>query len=306
MAEKKRIRIAHTRGFCNGVKSAIAKVEAVLAEREKNGSEDPVFLLHELVHNEVVVNSFRKRGVKIIDEPEEALSPPGTKGTLILSAHGVSRDVEKRALATGLVIVDAACAIVCALHKKAEQFSREGKTILLLGKRGHRETEGIAGRVDTPVVILEEAGEVKEFLANLSPEEKNIPYGCLSQTTLEVEKVEKMKALLKKGLPFLTLSAQVCFATKERQDAVRELAKSCEMILVAGSEKSSNSRRLCKCAREAGSSAILVPDPEKLDLSLLLPYQSIGVSSGASAPEESFRLLLERLLHNPFFQGILE
>lgn len=306
MQEVKEIHIATVRGFCNGVKSAIATVEKILEEERSNGAAPPIFLLHELVHNEFVVNSFVEKGVKIIEEPEEALLPSGEKGVLILSAHGVSLDVEKRAFATGHKIVDAACPIVRSLHKKAEDFSREGKRILLLGKRGHRETQGIAGRVKTPAVILENEEEVKEFLSHLSPEEKVLSYGCLSQTTLEADKVEKMKTLLAEVLPFLTLQAQVCFATKERQDAVKGLAEKCDMILVVGSEKSSNSRRLCECAREAGSTSLLVPDPGKLDLSRLLPYGKIGITSGASAPEALLEELVKRLLDNPFFEAELK
>ena len=299
----KTIILAKARGFCNGVESAIAYLEKELSLRKGKleQEEEEIFLLHELVHNEKVVESFLQRGVRIIEEPEEAILPPGRKGILVLSAHGVSSDVEKRAIATGCRIVDATCPIVRSLHEKAERFSREGKTILLLGKRGHRETEGIAGRVTEKVIILENEKEVARFLENLSPEEKHTSYGCLSQTTLDAEKVEKMKSLLEGSLPDLTINAQVCFATKERQQAVRELAENCEIILVVGSGKSSNSRRLCECAREAGRDSILIPRPEEFDVSCLLPYRTIGVTSGASAPEESLQLLLERLLHNPFF-----
>lgn len=306
MQDVKEIRIAPVRGFCNGVKSAIAAVEKILEEEKKRGSKAPVFLLHELVHNEFVVSSFIARGVRIIEEPEESLLPSGEKGYLVLSAHGVSRDVEKRAVATGHKIVDAACPIVRSLHKKAEDFAGEGKKIILLGKRGHRETEGIAGRVTDKVIILENEKEVNAFLARISPEEKKFSYGCLSQTTLEADKVEVMTGLLKKELPFLSLHAQVCFATKERQEAVKKLAEECDMLLVVGSEKSSNSRRLCECAGEAGKDSILVPDPEKLDLSLLLPYSKIGITSGASAPEESLRRLVKRVLCTRLFKADLE
>ena len=285
--EKKKIFLAKERGFCSGVKNALALVEKVLAEEEKK-----VFVLHEIVHNDAIVHALREKGVIFIDEPEEA----GNGDVLIFSAHGVSQNVEKRAVALCGKIVDATCPIVKKLHRTAEDFEKRDLQILLLGKKGHRETEGIAGRVKRKVTILQDLSEVKVFLEKLSSHEKeNVYWGCLSQTTMSASEVENMKQILSSVLAHLEIPASVCYATKERQDAVKDLAEKCDIVFVAGSEKSSNSRRLVEIVRESGKESMLVPDPENFILPDLSEYESIGITSGASAPEYHVEKLIRLL-----------
>lgn len=295
--EKKKIFLAGKRGFCSGVKNALSLVEKVLAgdpEKKKK-----IFVLHEIVHNDAIVNDLMGKGVVFVDEPEDAVNAD----CLIISAHGISLDVEKRAEKVCKRIVDATCPIVKKLHRTAEDFEKRNLSILLLGKRGHRETEGIAGRVNCPVTILQDAEEVETFLASLSDyEKKNTSFGCLSQTTMSAGTVKKMKELLSSNLSRLEIPADVCYATKERQDAVMDLAKKCDIVFVAGSEKSSNSRRLVEIVKEEDRSAFLVPDPAKFVLPDLSDCQNAGITSGASAPEYHVETLVKRLLATDEFE----
>ncbi|MBO5759957.1 MAG: 4-hydroxy-3-methylbut-2-enyl diphosphate reductase [Lentisphaeria bacterium] len=295
---KKKIILAGKRGFCSGVKNALFLVEKVLAEAAEEDTEKRICVLHEIVHNDAIVNSLRKKGIIFIDEPEEAVNA----STLIFSAHGVSPDVEKRSEKVCKNIVDATCPIVKKLHKTAEDFEKRNLSILLLGKRGHRETEGIAGRVEGKVTILQDENEVKSFLASLSSEEKKkTPFGCLSQTTMSAGLVKKMKELLAEKLANLEIAADVCYATKERQDAVKFLAQKCDMVFVAGSEKSSNSRRLVEIVKDCGKMSFLVPDPEKFVFPDLSKCETVGITSGASAPEYHVETLVKRLLDTDEF-----
>ena len=293
---KKKLFLASERGFCSGVKNALALVEKVLASEGKTGK---ICVLHEIVHNDSIVRSLREKGIVFVEEPEEARGA----SCLIFSAHGVSLDVERRSGKICGRIVDATCPIVKKLHRTAEDFQRRGLAILLLGKRGHRETEGIAGRVSSPVTILQNVPEVEAFLAALPEKEKRERFfGCLSQTTMSADEVAKMKELLRKNLSRLEIPADVCYATKRRQNAVKALAEKCDMVFVAGSEKSSNSRRLAEIVRECGKKSLLVPDPETFVLPELASCSAVGISSGASAPEEHVRVLVEKILKSGEFE----
>lgn len=293
--EKKKIFLAEKRGFCSGVTNALALVEKVLAEN----AGKKICILHEIVHNDSIVQSLRARGIYFIDEPEEACQTD----CLIFSAHGVSLDVEKRSEKVCSCIVDATCPIVKKLHRTAEDFEKRGLSILLLGKRGHRETEGIAGRVSAKVTILQDRKEVQDFLASLTQEEKKeCFYGCLSQTTMSADAIEKMKKALSEALRHLEIPAEVCYATRDRQNAVKELAKKCDVVFVAGSEKSSNSRRLTEIARECKCHSFLVPDPELFTLPDFTDVQNVGITSGASAPERHVVALVKKLLESGEFE----
>ena len=277
------VHLAAKRGFCSGVVRALDAVERALKEGPL-----PVYVLHEIVHNEHVVAHWKARGVRFVNEPEEAEG-----GTLIFSAHGVSRAIEERAAALGVRLIDATCPIVKGLHRKAEMFAAEGRKILLFGKKGHREIEGVVGRVDSEVTVIESKEALLSYLAVLPEEEKkNGLFACLSQTTLNADDVAEMRALLASSLRHLAVDAEVCFATRDRQNAVRLLAQQCEFVIIVGSPGSSNSKRLCETASAAGARAILLSDPEEFDCSLLDGVSTVGVSSGASAPEELVRKLL--------------
>ena len=278
------IRLAKARGFCAGVERALNKVEEAL----QNGPF-PVYVLHEIVHNGTVVDGLRKRGVVFIDDPAEAKS-----GTLIFSAHGVSRAVERQSGELGVKVVDATCPIVKSLHRRIEQFAAEGKNIILFGRNGHREVEGLLGRIDVPVTVIESESELENFLKTA---DRTKQYACLSQTTLNASDVERMSARLKAALPDVTAASEVCHATRERQDAVKELAKDCPVILVVGSARSSNTRRLYETALSQGVQAHLLENAADLKAEWLEGVKRVGITSGASAPEELVKDLCEKILH---------
>ena len=277
------ILLAEPRGFCAGVERALQTVEKALSE-----GPFPVYVLHEIVHNECIVNELKKRGVRFINEPEEA----DDGGTLIFSAHGVSRDVEERAAELSLKVIDAACPIVKALHRKMEQFSLAGKEIILFGRKGHREVEGLLGRVSTPVHVIESQEGLQNFLAQA---DRKKSYACLSQTTLNADDIHAMTEELKKALPDLEVSAEVCFATRDRQNAVRDLAACCDLILVAGSQQSSNTKRLLDVALRNGVKAYLLPDAGSLRKEWLQNVSAVGITAGASAPESLVKELTEKI-----------
>ena len=275
-----RIQLAEARGFCAGVERALRKVDEAL-----QSGPFPVYVLHEIVHNEQVVEGLRKRGVIFIENPEEA-----KRGTLIFSAHGVSRQVEETAANLKVKVVDATCPIVKSLHRRMESFAAEGKNILLFGRNGHREVKGLLGRVDVPVTVIESPEELEDFLKTA---DKSKSYACLSQTTLNASDVERMGARLREVLPKAAMASEVCHATKERQDAVKKLAETCEVILVVGSRKSSNTRRLYETALSGGVRAYLLGNASEFQPEWLKGATSVGITSGASAPEE----LVQELCH---------
>ena len=279
------IRLAKVRGFCAGVERALRKVEEAL----KTGPF-PVYVLHEIVHNEQVVEGLRKRGVIFIDDPADAES-----GTLIFSAHGVSRAVEEQSAKPGVKVVDATCPIVKSLHRKMEEFAAAGKRIVLFGRNGHREVEGLLGRVNVPVTVIESETELEDFLKTA---DKSKSYACLSQTTLNASDVERMGARLREVLPDVTPASEVCHATRERQEAVKELAKTCPVILVVGSRKSSNTRRLHETALANGAKAYLLADASEFQEEWVEGAECVGITSGASAPEELIEELCHKIHHN--------
>jgi len=284
-ALKGKVMLAKPRGFCSGVEKALAAVEKALAE-----GPWPVCVLHEIVHNEHVVESLERRGVRFVSSPSEA--PEGA--TLVFSAHGVSKETERQAQALKLAIVDASCPLVKRLHEKAEGFERQGYRLILIGHKGHREVEGVLGRLEKPAAVV---GSAKE--ADAIPETDG-PCACLSQTTLCADEVEEIARRLKKRLPGLVAASSVCYATKERQEAVKRLAAVCETILVVGSSKSSNSKRLRETAEACGAKAFLIASAKDLEGSMLEGASSVGVTAGASAPETLVEELLEALKRKGF------
>ena len=276
------IRLAEPRGFCAGVERALRKVEEALRT-----GPFPVYVLHEIVHNETVVEGLRKRGVIFIAHPAEAKS-----GTLIFSAHGVSRAVEEQSARLGVKVVDATCPIVKSLHRRIEAFSAAGKTIVLFGRNGHREVEGLLGRVGTPVTVIESEAGLEDFLRTA---DRSKSYACLSQTTLNAADVERMGARLKAELPDVTVASEVCHATRERQEAVKRLTETCDAILVMGSKQSSNTRRLYEMAQSGGARAHLLGNASEFQPEWLEGASVVGITSGASAPEELVQELCNKI-----------
>jgi len=281
-----KVYLAVPRGFCSGVHRAMEIVNTALAETSGNEAKKPVYILHELVHNEIVVNDLISRGAHIIDEPEEAPA----NATIIFSAHGVSADIEERASAAGLHCIDATCPLVKAVQKKASSLSEKGYVIILFGKRGHRETEGILGRIPGKSFLLENIEETRAFIPDA-----NEKYACLSQTTLNASSLEQMTDILRKKISNLHVEAAVCNATAERQNSVRKLAKICDRVIILGSENSSNTKRLREVAISEGTDAVLIPSFHELPAGFITGAQNIGIATGASAPDQLVNELLAHL-----------
>ena len=278
---KGKIFLAEKRGFCSGVERAV-KMVANAVEK----GPFPVRVLHEIVHNESVVNEFSARGVEFFEEPD----PAWNDGVLILSAHGVGEFLENSVRAMPVTVIDATCPLVKKLHAAAAELEAKGYTLLMAGKRSHRETEGVIGRVQIPPVVLENVAEAEAFVP-----ENGVRYAVISQTTLSTDEYESILSCLRKKIPGLYVSGGICQATTSRQAAVKKLAEKCRRIVVIGSVKSSNSKRLREVAESAGAEAILIPDADALPESFFEIDGDIGITSGASAPEYLVDSLIQKL-----------
>ena len=273
--------IAEIRGFCSGVERAVR-----LVERAVESGPFPVRVLHEIVHNESVVEEFRKKGVLFAEE----LDPAWEGGTLIFSAHGVSEEVERQAREMNVNLIDATCPLVKGIHRKAAELEREGYRILLIGKRSHREIEGVVGRVRRTPLVIESKADAENVAF-----EKNAKYACLTQTTLSVDDCAELFRILKERFPEIRICGGICNATTARQTAVKKLAARCGRIIVIGSGKSSNSRKLREVAESCGAESILISSIADLPDSWLKDGD-IGITSGASAPEHLLREAVEKLV----------
>ncbi len=273
--------IAEIRGFCSGVERAVR-----LVERAVENGPFPVRVLHEIVHNESVVEEFRKKGVLFAEE----LDPAWEGGTLIFSAHGVSEKVERQARKMNVNLIDATCPLVKGIHRKAAELEREGYRILLIGKRSHREIEGVVGRVRRTPLVIESKADAENVAF-----EKNAKYACLTQTTLSVDDCAELFRILKERFPEIRICGGICNATTARQTAVKKLAARCGRIIVIGSGKSSNSRKLREVAESCGAESILISSIADLPDSWLKDGD-IGITSGASAPEHLLREAVEKLV----------
>lgn len=273
--------IAEIRGFCSGVERAVR-----LVERAVENGPFPVRVLHEIVHNESVVEEFRKKGVLFAEE----LDPAWEGGTLIFSAHGVSEKVERQVREMNVNLIDATCPLVKGIHRKAAELEREGYRILLIGKRSHREIEGVVGRVRRMPLVIESKADAENVAF-----EKNAKYACLTQTTLSVDDCAELFRILKERFPEIRICGGICNATTARQTAVKKLAARCGRIIVIGSGKSSNSRKLREVAESCGAESILISSIADLPDSWLKDGD-IGITSGASAPEHLLREAVEKLV----------
>jgi 4-hydroxy-3-methylbut-2-en-1-yl diphosphate reductase len=268
-----RVTLASPRGFCAGVERAIEIVEIAL---ERFGR--PLFVRKEIVHNRHVVEGLERRGVVFIDELAEA--PDGA--TVVFSAHGVSPAVRADAAARGLRVIDATCPLVTKVHLEALRFAEAGYEILLIGHRHHDEVEGTMGEAPERMTLVQSVDEA-ERVAVRDP--SRVAY--LTQTTLSVEDTKNIVAVLRRRFPAIETPAKddICYATQNRQVAVRKLAETAPLILVIGSKNSSNSNRLVEEARLAGARAHLIDDISQIDPAWLEGVATIGVTSGASAPD---------------------
>jgi 4-hydroxy-3-methylbut-2-en-1-yl diphosphate reductase len=265
--------LAQPRGYCAGVVRAIDIVERAL---EKYGS--PVYVRHEIVHNRHVVEDLKAKGARFVEELSEVPSGAVT----IFSAHGVSRAVEDDAGARELSVLDATCPLVAKVHKEGQRYIDHGRTVILIGHAGHPEVEGTIGQLTGPVHLVQDLADVAALDIPL-----DTPIAYITQTTLSVDDTRSMIRAIKERFSNVTGpdTRDICYATQNRQTAVRELCRMVDLILVVGASNSSNSNRLREIGSEAGIPSYLVADGSELDPNWLVGVATIGITAGASAPE---------------------
>jgi 4-hydroxy-3-methylbut-2-enyl diphosphate reductase len=281
--ETRRILLAGPRGFCAGVDRAIEIVELAL---ESYGP--PVYVRHEIVHNRHVVLSLLAKGARFVEEVSEV--PPGSR--LVFSAHGVSPSVRAEAEQRNLETIDATCPLVTKVHLEAERYARKGYQIVLVGHRGHVEVEGTLGHAPNRM-ILAETVEDAERLEVRNPERLAV----LTQTTLSVDDTREILHVLRRRFPSIQAPSKddICYATQNRQNAVKTVAEQADLVLVVGAPSSSNSNRLVEVARAAGSRAVLIEDASELAPEWLDGIRTVGVTAGASAPEGLVQEVISQL-----------
>lgn len=281
------IKLANPRGFCAGVDRAIDIVNRAL---DVFGA--PIYVRHEVVHNKFVVDSLRERGAIFVDEVEQV--PDDV--ILIFSAHGVSQAVRKEAEERGLQIFDATCPLVTKVHIEVTRYSREARECILIGHEGHPEVEGTMGQYNTSnggaIYLVEDEADVDALVVN-DPE--NLAY--VTQTTLSMDDTAKVIEALRNKFPKIQGPRRddICYATTNRQDAVRQLALECDLVLVVGSPNSSNSNRLRELAERCGTEAYLIDGPEDINPDWIKNRTSIGITAGASAPEVLVKQVIDKL-----------
>jgi len=277
------ITLANPRGFCAGVDRAIAIVERAL---ERFGA--PIYVRHEVVHNRYVVDDLKRKGAVFIEELSEV--PAGA--TVIFSAHGVSLAVRREAAARGLRVFDATCPLVTKVHTEVARMHEQDREIIMIGHAGHPEVEGTMGQVAGGIHLVESVSDVAK-LAVKNPEK----LAYVTQTTLSVDDAAAIIAALRARFPAIAAPRKddICYATQNRQDAVKALAKDCQVVLIVGSPNSSNSNRLREVAAQAGARAHMLDRAEDLRPEWLDGVTRVGLSAGASAPEILVQQVIERL-----------
>jgi 4-hydroxy-3-methylbut-2-en-1-yl diphosphate reductase len=275
--------LAQPRGFCAGVVRAIEIVERAL---QKYGA--PVYVRHEIVHNGYVVEKLKAKGARFVESLAEV--PRGAR--TIFSAHGVARSVEEEAAALGLPVLDATCPLVAKVHNQGERYVKQGRSVVLIGHAGHPEVEGTMGRIPGPVYLVQSEADVASL--DLAAD---TPLAYVTQTTLSVDDTKAIIQALLRRFSNITgpETKDICYATQNRQSAVRELSKLVDVILVVGAKNSSNSNRLREIGAEANVPSYLIADKTELDLEAMRGAATIGVTAGASAPEVLVHEVIETL-----------
>ena len=279
--------LCQPRGFCAGVVRAVAIVEEALDYTK------PIYVRKEIVHNKHVVQDLRDRGAIFVSELDEI--PPGEPGkpvVCIFSAHGVSPEVREKARARNLFVIDATCPLVTKVHMEAIRFAKEGYSIILIGHNGHEEVEGTMGEAPYAIQLVENIEDVEKLEV---PNPDKLVY--LTQTTLSVDDTRAIADALKKKFPNLTQPPKedICYATTNRQHAVKQLAPLCDLILVIGARNSSNSQRLREVAQNCGTQAHLIDDDSAIQDVWLDGVRRVGITAGASAPEIVVDRVVEHL-----------
>ena len=281
-----KIILANPRGFCAGVDRAISIVELAL---EIHGA--PIYVRHEVVHNRFVVNGLRDRGAIFVEELGEV--PDGA--IVIFSAHGVSQAVRQEAKDRNLKVFDATCPLVTKVHMQVARASRKGTKAILIGHKGHPEVEGTMGQYsneDGGIFLIEKVEDIARL-----PMQENDDLTFMTQTTLSLDDTAETIAALKEKYPAIQgpHKNDICYATTNRQEAVRELAKLSDLVLVVGSKNSSNSNRLAELASRMGVKSQLLDDPSDIQADWFNDVKTIGITAGASAPEELVQSIISRL-----------
>ena len=278
-----KVTLANPRGFCAGVDRAILIVERALA---KYGA--PIYVRHEVVHNRFVVDNLRQQGAVFVDDLDQI--PP--KSTVIFSAHGVSRAVRRDAEQRSLNVFDATCPLVTKVHIEVRQYRKRGFEIILIGHAGHPEVEGTMGQADGGIHLIESEDDVAALTVD-RPEQ----LAFVSQTTLSMDDTARIIQALRNRFPNIVgpRKDDICYATQNRQDAVKKLAQQCDIVFVVGSPNSSNSNRLREIARQCGVPAYLIDGAAQIQPEWLIGKQCAGVTAGASAPESLVARVVEQL-----------
>ncbi len=281
------ILLANPRGFCAGVDRAIEIVERAL-----DALGAPIYVRHEVVHNRFVVENLKAKGAVFVEEVDEI--PEGA--TCIFSAHGVARSVVESAKARGLTVFDATCPLVTKVHIEVKRYAREKREVVLIGHEGHPEVEGTMGQFDTSLggsIYLVETPEDVAKLAIKNPAHM----AFVTQTTLSMDDTAKVIEALRQQFPAIEgpRKDDICYATTNRQDAVKQLAAQCQVMLVVGSKNSSNSNRLRELSELLGTPAYLIDGPEDIDSAWVMGKSTVGVTAGASAPETLVKLVVAKL-----------
>ena len=279
-----KVLLAAPRGFCAGVAYAIEVVDLAL---EAFGA--PLYVRHAIVHNEHVVRAFEQRGVIFVEDLDDV--PPGSN--VVFSAHGVSPAVRQQAQERGLNVIDATCPLVSKVHREITRFARHGYHILYIGHRGHVEAQGSMGHAPDQITLIDNLEEAEQ----VQPPE-GVPLAVATQTTLSVDEVNQILSVLRRRFPHLEMPKKedICYATTNRQTAVKALAQQSDLVLVVGSTTSSNSNRLREVAEAQGTPAYLLLEPDEVRPEWVQQARVIGVTSGASTPERSTEAIVGRLL----------
>ena len=280
---KRDVLLATPRGFCAGVDRAIDIVSHAL---EKFGA--PIYVRHEIVHNTYVVNDLKQKGAIFIEDLDEV--PAGA--TLVFSAHGVSRAIQDEAKARGFSIFDATCPLVAKVHVEVAKLSKEGYEFLMIGHKGHPEVEGTMGQLTAGIHLVEDEADV-DRVQPLQTERLAV----VTQTTLSVDDAAAIMAAIKKRFPTVREPKQqdICYATQNRQDAVKIMSRQVDVVIVVGSPTSSNSNRLAELAERLGTPAFMVDDPAELNPEWFVGRARVGLTAGASAPEILVQGVIDRL-----------
>ena len=293
------ILMAQPRGFCAGVDRAIQIVNEALT---RFGA--PIYVRHEIVHNAYVVNELREKGAVFVEELDEV--PKG--GIVVFSAHGVSQAVRQDAKERGLQVYDATCPLVTKVHLEVVKMCQEGCTILMIGHAGHPEVEGTMGQAKEGVFLIEKLADVKEL-----PFTEYEKIAFVTQTTLSIDETKEIVDALTKKFPNIVQPRKqdICYATQNRQDAVKFMAPQVEVVIVVGSQASSNSNRLRELAEKLGVPAYMVDAPEQLKAEWFVGKRRVGLTAGASAPESLAQAIVEKIQefgprHIRNLEGVIE